>query len=78
MCGKIGLLGGGILSKLKNREEFEGGLKKLEDFEETSNKNPKNREEFRQAGEQFFWLARIYTPALDITYVDIFVPVRKS
>ena len=25
-------------------------------------KVPKNREEFRQGGEQFFWLARIYTP----------------
>ena len=51
------------LSKLKNREEFEGGLKKTEEFEETSNKTfiikvRKNKEEFRQGeGEQFFWLA---------------------
>ena len=32
---------GEFLSKLKNREKFEGGLKKPEEFEETSNKSPK-------------------------------------
>ena len=53
-----------ILSKLKNREEFEGGLKKRKNFKKPVIKIPKNREEFRQGkGEQFFWLARIYTPA---------------
>ena len=36
--------GRGGVSKLKNREEFEGGLKTLpEEFEETSNKSPKKQ-----------------------------------
>ena len=32
---------GEFLSKLKSRKEFEGGLKKTEEFEETSHKSPK-------------------------------------
>ena len=55
---------GGIFVKLKNREEFEGGLDKTEEFEETSNKSPKKQGRISTGGEQFFWLARIYTPGL--------------
>ena len=50
-------------NKLKNKEEFEGGLKKRKNLKKpVVIKVPKNREEFQQGGGQFFWLARIYTP----------------
>ena len=50
-------LGRDLLSKLKNREEFEGGLKKPEEFEETVMKVLKNREEFLQGeGNNFSYL----------------------
>ena len=52
------LRGWEILSKLVNREEFEG-LKKV----------PKNSEEFRQGGGQFFWLARIHASVLNVNKV---------
>ena len=51
------------MSKLKNREEYEGGVKKTEGFEETSNKSPNKEGRISTGGEQFFWLARTYTPA---------------
>jgi len=37
---------GGNLSKLKNREEFEGGLKNRKNLKKPVIKVPKNREEF--------------------------------
>ena len=43
-----------ILSKLKNREEFEGGLKRPEEFEETSNKSPKKQGRISTGGENNF------------------------
>ena len=50
------------MPKLKNREEFEGGQKKTEEFEETSNKSPQKQGRISTGvGGQFFWLARIYT-----------------
>ena len=42
------------LSKLKNKEEFEGGLKKSEEFEETSNKSPKKQERISTGGGTIF------------------------
>ena len=49
--------GGNFLSKLKNKEEFKGGLKKRKNLKKPVIKVPKNREEFRQGGGQFFCLA---------------------
>ena len=45
--------GGKIFQKMKNREEFEGGL----------NKSPQKQGRIFIGGwEKFCWLARIYTP----------------
>ena len=59
--------------KLKNREEFEGGLKNRKNLKKPEIKVPNNREEFRQGGGQFFWLARIYTPAVNfnVFFVEV-------
>ena len=54
------------MSKLKNREEFEGGLKKPEEFEETSNKSPKKQGRTSTGGDNFSTWPE-YTP-LDIYY----------
>ena len=52
------------MSKLKNREEFEGGLKKLEEFEETNNKSPKKQGRIRQGGGTIFLAGQNIYPCL--------------
>ena len=50
------------MSELKISEEFEERLKNRKNLKKPVIKVPKNRGKFQQGGEQFFWLARIYTP----------------
>ena len=70
--------------KLENREEFEGGLKNRKNLKKPGIKVPKNREEFStggRGGEQFFWLARIYTPGREIDtskFTDKCSPARVA
>ena len=56
------------LSKLKNREKFEGGLKTPEEFEETGNEN---REEFRQGGGTFFLAGQNIYPCFRFITINI-------
>ena len=56
---------------IKNRKEFEGGLEKRKGMEGKSDKTnvkiPKQGRILEGGGKEFFWLARIYTPALQVT-----------
>merc|ERR1711951_64248 len=66
----MGPLGGGgreMLSKLKNREEFEGGLKK-EEFEETSNISSKKQGGFSTGGGTIFFGWPEYIPLREYMY----------
>jgi len=50
-----------VIKVPKNREEFEGGLKNPEEFEETSNKSPKKQGRISTGGGNNFsgWLEYI-------------------
>ena len=65
-----------IVSKLKNREEFEGGLKKTEEFEETSNKSPKKQARISTGGGTIFLAGKNIYPCIVFIRLprDVFDP----
>ena len=64
------------MSKFKNREEFEGGLKRTEEFEETNNKSPQKQGRISTGGDNFSGCPE-YIPLLQINHFDCFIICKE-